>query len=86
VLLADAGPVCELAASIDDEMRRCGLGTANLKAAAPFVPHMTLAYDQKHIRPVPVEPITFTAREFVLIHSLKGLGIYRFLGRWPLVG
>lgn len=79
VLLAKDGPVCDLSSLIGDEMRKYGL-----RAADQFLPHMTFGYDEKLVRPLPVEEIDFVAREFVLIHSLKGLGIYRFLDRWPL--
>ncbi|TPK09270.1 2'-5' RNA ligase [Mesorhizobium sp. B2-5-7] len=80
VLVADDGPVCELSGNLGAEMLREGL-----KASAGFVPHMTLAYDQKLIPQLPIEPISFVAREFILVHSLRGLTQYDFLERWPLI-
>lgn len=81
VLLADAGPVCELSALIGAAMRECGL-----RAADGFVPHMTFGYGPGLVPRQPVESIGFVPKEFVLIHSLRGLGIHRFLDRWPLLG
>ncbi len=52
-----------------------------------FLPHMTLVYDDK---PIPeqllAEPVTWTAREFVLVRSIIGKSRYEFLDRWPLLG
>ncbi|MBZ9733155.1 2'-5' RNA ligase [Mesorhizobium sp. CA18] len=80
VLLADDGPVCELSRLIGIAMKANGL-----KSADHFVPHMTIAYDEKFVPRQPIEPIGFVAREFVLIHSLRGLTIYKDLSRWPLM-
>ncbi|MEO6968663.1 MAG: 2'-5' RNA ligase family protein [Rhodanobacteraceae bacterium] len=49
-----------------------------------FVPHVTLAYDDKLLTPTPIERIGWTVRDFVLVRSLIGRGEYRALGRWPL--
>ncbi|MGN2243745.1 RNA 2',3'-cyclic phosphodiesterase [Frateuria sp. GZRR33] len=49
-----------------------------------FVPHLTLLYDASMVAPRPVEPLGWTVREFLLIHSLLGRTEYRVLGRWPL--
>ncbi|AZN98550.1 2'-5' RNA ligase [Mesorhizobium sp. M9A.F.Ca.ET.002.03.1.2] len=80
VLLADSGPVCELSRLIGIAMKSNGL-----KSADHFVPHMTLAYDGKFVPRQPIDAISFVAREFILIHSLRGLTIYRDLDRWPLI-
>jgi RNA 2',3'-cyclic 3'-phosphodiesterase len=37
-----------------------------------FTPHMTLAYDRAAVTFEPIEPITWPAREVLLIHSLLG--------------
>jgi RNA 2',3'-cyclic 3'-phosphodiesterase len=66
-----------------------------------FTPHVTLLYDRKreaawdiemptesleHIEPVEsLEPVRWTVREFVLIHSLLGRTRHIPLGRWPLL-
>ena len=80
VPLADNGPVCELSRLIGIAMKANGL-----KSADHFVPHMTLAYDEKFVPRQPIDPIGFVAREFILIHSLRGLTIYKDLNRWPLM-
>lgn len=59
--------------------------TNGLRSSDHFVPHMTLAYDQKFIPRQPIDPISFGAREFILIHSLRGLTVYKDLDRWPLI-
>ena len=80
MLLADNGPVCELSRLIGIAMKANGL-----RSADHFVPHMTLAYDEKFVPRQPIDPIGFVAREFILIHSLRGLTIYKDLNRWPLM-
>ncbi|MER8482817.1 2'-5' RNA ligase family protein [Mesorhizobium sp. M1322] len=80
VLLADNGPVCELSRLLGAGMKANGL-----KSSDHFVPHMTLAYDEKFIVRQLIDPISFVAREFILIHSLRGLTVYRNLDRWPLI-
>jgi 2'-5' RNA ligase len=51
-----------------------------------FTPHVTLLYD---VEPVPEtlldEPITWTVRDFVLVHGLLRRG-HVHLARWPLRG
>lgn len=49
-----------------------------------FVPHLTLLRDRRMIEPRPIEPITWTAVEFVLLASHAGESRYTTLGRWPL--
>ena len=84
VLLGDAG-VAGLMAF------QAALGEALQHAAVPvprghFKPHVTLLYDRGGFAPRAVEPITWTVREFVLIHSWLGKTRYDELGRWPLKG
>lgn len=55
-----------------------------LRRERPFVPHLTLLYDARTVSPQPIEPLGWTAQDFVLIHSLLGRSEYRLLGRWPL--
>ncbi|WP_240547044.1 2'-5' RNA ligase family protein [Mesorhizobium tianshanense] len=60
----------------------------------PFVtnsiePHVTLLRDEvrvPRVRERIVEPIGWTVRDFVLIHSLIRQGLYKELGRWQLNG
>ena len=50
------------------------------------MPHLTLFYSSRAIRPTDIEPIRFQADRFCLIHSERGLTRYNELGCWPLVG
>ena len=49
-----------------------------------FTPHVTLLYDGRSVPEQPVEPITWTVREFVLVHSLLGQTQHIVLDRWLL--
>jgi 2'-5' RNA ligase len=54
--------------------------------ARPFAPHLTLRRFRERPSPVGLSPpITWRARDFVLLHSAPGLSAYATLGRWPLV-
>ena len=50
-----------------------------------FEPHVTLAYDRQLVPPQPVEPISWCAREFALVHSLLGQTRHIRLASWNLV-
>ncbi|UDL91782.1 2'-5' RNA ligase family protein [Mesorhizobium sp. PAMC28654] len=80
VLLADDGPVFQLHKLLGAEMLKNGL-----KASDGFVPHLTLAYDQKFIPRQPIDPISFVACDFTFVHSMRGLTKYLFLDHWPLI-
>ena len=64
-------------------MMRAGLGG---QAQRRFTPHLTLLYGDRSIPEQAVEAISWTVREFVLVHSLLGQGRYVRLSRWPLCG
>jgi len=50
-------------------------------------PHLTLFYDKRHrLEAVPVEPVSWTSVDFVLLLSHVGQSRYDELGRWPLLG
>lgn len=49
-----------------------------------FTPHATLLYDDRLVPMQPVEPITWTVREFVLVDSRLGQTRHVPLARWPL--
>lgn len=49
-----------------------------------YKPHATLLYDAKGLPETPVPPITWTAREVVLMHSLSGQATHEPLARWSL--
>jgi RNA 2',3'-cyclic 3'-phosphodiesterase len=61
-----------------EALERTGLRGWARKA---FTPHLTLWYGESEIAEHPIEPIGWTVREFVLIHSLRG---HTHLARWPL--
>jgi RNA 2',3'-cyclic 3'-phosphodiesterase len=66
-----------------------GLGSALRQArlrvsGRRFTPHLTLLYSNTRLDPRTIEPITWTVREFVLIHSWHGKGRYDIKGCWPL--
>jgi RNA 2',3'-cyclic 3'-phosphodiesterase len=60
------------------------MASQGLRVKRNFTPHMTLVYDRHAVAEHAVEPVRWTASEFVLIKSHRGKGIYDLLGRWPL--
>jgi 2'-5' RNA ligase len=65
---------------------RLGIELANIQAfrKSSFTPHMTLSYRGRTMAEHPIEPIRWTAREFVLINSHVGETYHEVVGRWPL--
>ena len=63
------------------EMTRAGLGRW---AKPAYTPHVTLLYDDRAVAEQKVDPITWTAGEFVLVRSLIGQTLHVPLARWPL--
>jgi 2'-5' RNA ligase len=59
-------------------------GLAGGRAKSRYTPHVTLLYDDALILERPVETVTWTVREFVLVHSLLGQTVHMPLARWPL--
>lgn len=51
-----------------------------------FVPHITLLYDEQGVAKEPVDPVSWTINEIVLIRSLLGKTRHIPLGRWKLEG
>jgi 2'-5' RNA ligase len=60
-------------------MRKSGLS-----AGSQFTPHITLSYDCRRIEEQFIEPIRWTVRDFVLVHSLRGKTMHIPLERWHL--
>jgi 2'-5' RNA ligase len=60
---------------------KIGLGR---EAQPPYTPHVTLLYDDHLVPERPIEPVGWTVREFVLVHSLLGRAVHVPLARWPL--
>jgi RNA 2',3'-cyclic 3'-phosphodiesterase len=65
---------------------RVALAGAGLGGATrgDFEPHVTLTYDPIRMKPHAIDPITWTVKDFVLIHSVLGKTTHNHLGRWPL--
>jgi 2'-5' RNA ligase len=84
VLCGDEG-VANLIAfqrTLGGAIEKGGLG----RVKPQFMPHVTLLYDEHGIAEHAIEPVNWTVREFVLVHSLRGQSKYIPLGRWPLRG
>jgi 2'-5' RNA ligase len=81
VLLGNEGSsqLTELRLSLDAAMLRNGLRQPR---NAGYTPHITLLYDAQGIEELPIEPISWTVSEFVLVHSMHG---HLHLARWPLL-
>jgi 2'-5' RNA ligase len=60
-------------------MRKFGLS-----AGSQFTPHITLLYKRRRIEEQFIEPIRWTVRDFVLVHSLRGRTMHIPLERWRL--
>lgn len=75
-------------AALEDFQQRLvdALAAAGLPPQRPgrFIPHVTLFYAQAAVPDEPVEPITWTARGFELVHSAIGRNRHTTLARWPL--
>lgn len=83
VLRGDKG-LAALAAfqqSLGEALKKTVLG----RWAKPgFTPHVTLLYDDRSVPEQAVTPVSWTARELVLVHSLIGQTLHVPLARWPL--
>lgn len=83
VLLASSAPLVELQQAIGSAMSRVGLARL---VDLHLTPHLTLLYDDHCVPEHAIEPIRWTAREFVLVHSLLGRTRHIPLARWQLRG
>lgn len=54
------------------------------RPARRYTPHVTLLHDGRHIEAEPVDPIAWTVREIVLVHSPVGQTTHRYVSRIPL--
>ena len=61
----------------------CCVGLQGPRANAKFAPHVTLMYDDEAVPEQAVEPVSWSAHDFVLVHSLFGQTRHIHLGRWP---
>lgn len=85
----EAGGLADLMAfqkSLYAQMCRTGLqGDKPIaRQNANFTPHTTLLYDINELPEQAIEPISWRATEFVLVHSLLGKTKHIHLARWPI--
>lgn len=83
VLTSDARQWRALHDTLGNALKDAGLGVAT---RGDFKPHMTLTYDRQRVKPFPIDPIVWTIRDLVLVHSILGKTKHIHLGRWPLQG
>lgn len=81
VLTGGAREWAALHEALAARLKDAGLGGA---ARGEFKPHVTLTYDEVRVKPTAIDPISWTVRDFVLIHSQLGKTTHGYLGRWPL--
>jgi 2'-5' RNA ligase len=83
ILRGDGGLAALMAfqQSLGDALKKTVLG----RWAKPgFTPHVTLLYDDRGVPEQAVAPVSWTAHEFVLVHSLIGQTLHVPLARWSL--
>lgn len=84
VLLGAASPgLMQFQAELDQKMKRAGL--THGEHHRQFTPHLTLFYGRSPLQAQTIDPIAWRARDFVLIRSVVGEGVYIEEGRWPLL-
>ena len=68
------------------ETIRLALARAGLVYDFPleYIPHVTMLYDDVYVPKVPVPPLRWTVKDFVLIHSMVGKTRHIELGHWLL--
>ncbi|MDR6411441.1 2'-5' RNA ligase family protein [Paraburkholderia terricola] len=72
--------------ALAEALQNIGFGGRAHSAAAPYTPHVTLAYGMPWGAARPIEPVCWNVREFALIHSLLGRTRHIALARWSLKG
>ena len=80
LVLGDTGG----ASGIYDLQRQLVIRFQSVIRAGSLTPHMTLLYTDTFVEKQPVEPVRWTAREFVLIHSFVRSGRHEIEAHWPL--
>lgn len=79
----------EMLRTLHDRLRDLALACGISADRGRFVPHVTIARQaQASLPPTRVQPIDWTACEFMLVRSLLDAQApaYEILGRWPLEG
>jgi len=64
--------------------RRLAVNGAGRNLKGRFTPHVTLRYEAVSVPMQAAPAISWTVREFVLVHSLIGKTDHRIVGRWSL--
>jgi len=81
VLTGDASQWRGLHDALGAALTRAGLGGAT---RGEFKPHITLLRDGGRAKPLPIAPVVWQVRDFLLVHSLLGKTTHIHLGRWRL--
>jgi 2'-5' RNA ligase len=81
----DASPWSPLRTALGAALKAAGLGGA-VHLDDDFKPHVTLLRDDTRLKPIAVDPISWTVDGFVLIHSLLGKTTHIHLARRELTG
>jgi 2'-5' RNA ligase len=81
----DAAPWRPLRTALGAALKTAGLGGA-VHLDDEFKPHVTLLRDDTRLKPIAVDPISWSVRDFVLIHSLLGKTTHIHLARRELTG
>lgn len=68
-------------AALGRELAKAGLGRC---VTPSFEPHVTLSYPPQGAATEAVQPVSWKAEEFLLVHSLLGKTVHIPLNRWPL--
>ena len=66
------------------QQRLCDALDGRPGKARPFTPYVTLLHDGYRVPEQRVEPIEWTVRELVLVHTVIGRMMHRHLTRWSL--
>jgi 2'-5' RNA ligase len=81
VVCGDNAELVSFQRALGRVVERAGLGG---RVKPQWTPHVTLLYDAREIDAHAIEPVRWTVRELVLVHSRRGEGKYVRLARWPL--
>lgn len=72
--------VASLWSRLGAALARCGVEREERR----FIPHLTIAYADRMLADIPIEPILSRVNEFVLVDSHVGRDTHEIIGRWPL--
>jgi 2'-5' RNA ligase len=84
VLKASAPSAVAAVRQLDDAFGTALAGLGKRATPRSFEPHLTVSYHGAPTIETPIEPIRWTAHDFVLIDSHQGEHLHEELGRWSL--